>query len=33
MAAIKTTTEQVPRQDLLGFATLNPAYGGRPWPR
>ncbi len=25
MAAIRTTIEQVPRQDLLGFATLNPA--------
>ncbi len=33
MAAIRATTEQVPRQDLLGFATLNPAYGGRPWLR
>lgn len=33
MAAIKATTEQVPRQDLLGFATLNPAYGGCPWLR
>lgn len=30
MAAIKTTTEPAPRQDVLGFATLNPAYGG--WP-
>lgn len=33
MAAIRTTTEPAPRQDLLGFATLNSAYGGRPWPR